>query len=198
MGTEIPAEDSLSKRLSQIALDCGFTRAGELNPGSLKPRPEVRSACAADKCKSYGKSWSCPPVCGSLEDCEKIMRAFERGLILQTSGNLEDSFDYEGIQKIGDAHREHLRKFQAALIALFASVDSAAKNIPPRGFLLLGAGACVNCEQCAYPAAPCRFPAKMIMSMEAAGLVVSEVCAANNIPYYYGPNTLTYVGCALF
>jgi hypothetical protein len=33
--------------------------------------------------------------------------------------------------------------------------------------------------------------------MEAMGMVVSDVCRANNLPYYYGPNTLTYVGCVL-
>jgi hypothetical protein len=33
--------------------------------------------------------------------------------------------------------------------------------------------------------------------MEALGMIVSDVCKDNNLPYYYGPNTLTYVGCVL-
>jgi len=28
-------------------------------------------------------------------------------------------------------------------------------------------------------------------------MLVSEVCQKNDIPYYYGPGTLTYVGCVL-
>jgi hypothetical protein len=34
--------------------------------------------------------------------------------------------------------------------------------------------------------------------MEAYGMIVSDVCKANGIPYYYGPNTLTYCACVLF
>ena len=63
--------------------------------------------------------------------------------------------------------------------------------------MVLGAGACTICKECTYPDEPCRFPDKMISSMEAYGIVVSDICSANNIPYYYGPNTLTYVGCVL-
>ena len=36
-----------------------------------------------------------------------------------------------------------------------------------------------------------------LMDWEAYGMVVSEVCKKNDIPYYYGPGTLTYVGCVL-
>jgi len=28
--------------------------------------------------------------------------------------------------------------------------------------------------------------------------VVNEICKANDLPYNYGPNTMTYVGCFLF
>jgi predicted metal-binding protein len=87
--------------------------------------------------------------------------------------------------RIGSEHQDHLAAFNPQLRAL--SPDA----------LLLGAGACRRCETCAYPA-PCRFPAEAFASMEAYGMVVSDVCRDNGLPYYYGPNTLTYVSCALF
>jgi hypothetical protein len=34
--------------------------------------------------------------------------------------------------------------------------------------------------------------------MEAYGMVVNEVCRDSGLPYYYGPETLTFVGCVLF
>ena len=40
--------------------------------------------------------------------------------------------------------------------------------------------------------------AEAISSVEAYGILVSELCQKNNVDYYYGPNTLTYVGCVLF
>ena len=176
------------EQLEEMARDCGFTRAGEMDAAAIMVRAEVRDACATDKCRLYGKNWSCPPACGSLEECEKRLRQYRSGLILQTTGNLEDSFDYESIERIGGEHNAHLRSFQEKLAGFFA---------PDRQWLLLGSGGCKNCDPCTCPELPCRFPRRMIVSVEAMGLVVSDLCKANNILYYYGPNTLTYTGCLL-
>jgi predicted metal-binding protein len=62
---------------------------------------------------------------------------------------------------------------------------------------VMGAGPCKRCRECTYPHEPCRYPKQMTISMEAMGMLVSEVCKDNHLPYYYGPNTLTYVGCVL-
>jgi predicted metal-binding protein len=174
-------------RLRELALDCGFTGAGELRTDTIVIRKEVRDACAAGKCGAYGKNWSCPPACGTLEECEERIRQYPGGLILQTTGGLEDSLDYEGMARIGEEHGEHLRAFRKELGILYS----------PAAYLLLGSGACKNCGQCGCPGSPCPFPGEMIVSMEAMGMVVSDVCKANSLPYYYGPNTLTCVGCVL-
>jgi predicted metal-binding protein len=187
-------------RLEKIALECGFTRTGRLNPAAMKVRREVREACAADKCRAYGKSWSCPPACGNLttggsltvtdnlEECEKRLTRFRAGLILQTTGKLEDAFDIESMSLIGENHNAHLFDFQEKLVSVFPEAGS---------WLLLGSGCCKICKQCSYPQSPCNYPEKMIVPVEAMGIVVSDLCAANNILYYYGPGTLTYVGCVL-
>lgn len=65
-------------------------------------------------------------------------------------------------------------------------------------FLPLGTGCCMICETCTYPDTPCRFPQKKISSMEAYGMLVSEICQKNQLKYYYGPNTISYVACVLF
>ena len=181
-----PALDAPLTRLAELALDRGFSHSGRLDIQTLKIRAEVRDACAADKCRAYGKNWSCPPACGTLAECERRIRQYRAGLILQTTGVLEDSFDYEAMTGLAARHNGCLAAFQEKLRVL--SGDS---------FLLLGSGGCKICESCTCPESPCRFPERMIISMEAMGLLVSEVCAANGLPYYYGPATLTYVGCVL-
>ena len=181
--------DSTLKQLKETALDCGFTHTGELDVATIKVRSEVRDACTMNKCHSYDKNWSCPPACGSLEECEKRIRQFTTGLILQTTGNLKNSFDMASWYIIGRAHSDHIKNFQEKLESFFEP--------PNKSWLLLGAGACKNCKQCTYPESTCLFPEKMIISMEAMGIYVSEFCKANNIPYNYGPNTLTYIGCVL-
>jgi predicted metal-binding protein len=89
------------------------------------------------------------------------------------------------MEQAGLEHQKHLEAF----------TDKIRERYP--SCILLGAGGCRRCETCTWPDAPCRFPEKMLSSMEAFGMVVSDVCRDNNLPYYYGPNTLTYTGCVL-
>ncbi len=46
----------------------GFEEAGALNVETLEFLPEVRQMCAADRCRSFNRNWSCPPGCGTLEE----------------------------------------------------------------------------------------------------------------------------------
>ena len=54
--------------LSKQGRDCGFTSVVRLDPATIELREDVRAMCASGKCRMYGKSWSCPPACGSLEE----------------------------------------------------------------------------------------------------------------------------------
>lgn len=173
-------------QIQQLALQLGFTACVPLNTASLEFRPEVREMCASGRCGNYNKSWSCPPACGSLEEIREKASAFSDGIIVQTTAQLEDSFDYEGMMDAAARHG--------------ASFEKLAEALRQDGliFLPMGAGGCRVCQSCTYPDAPCRFPEKRMTSMEAYGLVVSDVCKNSNVPYYYGPNTLTYVSCILF
>ena len=38
---------------------------------------------------------------------------------------------------------------------------------------------------------------RYVSSMEGYGMLVSEVCKENHVPYYYGENTIAFVGCCL-
>lgn len=168
------------------AVACGFSHTGPLNPSVIQLHPEVREACAADRCRSYDKNWVCPPACGTLEQCAAQLRRYSTGLLVQTTGPLEDSMDYEAMMELAAQHGASFDKF----------ADEVRAEYP--GALVLGDGACRRCKTCTYPDAPCRFPERRSSAMEAFGMVVSEVCARSDLPYYYGPGTLTYIGCVLF
>ncbi|GHV74824.1 hypothetical protein AGMMS49940_21260 [Spirochaetia bacterium] len=161
-----------------------------LDVSTIRVRPEVRDACTADTCKAYNKTWSCPPGCGTLAECETKIRNYKTGILLQTTGKLEDSLDYEMMEQTGMEHGTNLDEFTKEIKKLYPSWGKQP--------LVIGAGACTRCVNCTYPGSPCRFPNDMRISMEALGMVISEVCKDNNLPYYYGPNTLTYTGCILF
>ena len=57
----------------------GFEEAGALNVEALEFLPEVRQMCAADRCRSFNRNWSCPPGCGTLE--ADLADALEQGTI---------------------------------------------------------------------------------------------------------------------
>ncbi|MDR2519951.1 MAG: DUF2284 domain-containing protein [Eubacteriaceae bacterium] len=168
-----------------LAYEAGFTNVGDLDVDSIKVYTEVRDACAENKCHQYGKNWACPPGCGTLDECSERMHKYKKGLILQTTATLEDSLDIEGMTELGENHGKHSKEFGKKI-----------KEIAPSS-MMVGAGGCIQCETCTYPDSPCRFPDQTTSSMEALGMLVSEVCKDNNIPYYYGPGTLTFVSCVL-
>lgn len=171
--------------ITAVALESGFSNTAPLVMDTIILHPEVRDTCAKNKCQAYDTNWSCPPACGTLEECWKELQQYTSGILLQTRGLLEDSMDFEGMMRIEEEHKEHVYRF----------ADKVRELYP--GCLILG-GVCTFCKKCTYPDAPCRFPMKRISSMEAYGMFVSEVCKANNLTYYYGPDTLAYVSCAFF
>ncbi|SFB01863.1 Predicted metal-binding protein [Acetitomaculum ruminis DSM 5522] len=169
----------------KIALESGFSHAGPLDCSTIELKEEVRKLCEVNTCQQYGTNWACPPACGSLEKCTEDIRQYKEGIIVQTTAELEDSLDFEGMQQLGIDHEENFKRATEALREKYPDM------------LILGTGGCNICKECTYPDNPCRFPDKKVSSMEAYGMIVNDVCKANNIPYYYGSNTLTYVGCFL-
>lgn len=169
----------------EIAKNCGFTYAGELDPTTLKVMDMVRDTCAEGRCQAYGRNWTCPPECGTLEECKQRMQKYEKGILLQTVGELKKTIDTNGYMEAEKKHRTSLIKFS----------EEIKKEYPDA--LCLGAGGCRVCETCAYPE-PCRFPEKALSSMEAYGLFVTQVCRDNGMKYHYGPKTIAYTACVLF
>lgn len=163
----------------------GFDHAGLCDVSTLKTLAAVRDMCAADKCQIYNKYWTCPPGCGTIEECEARMKQYDWGVLAQCTAELEDSMDYEAMMEGMERQKESCAKMVDELNKVYASV------LP-----LTNAG-CDICKECTYPDAPCRFPKKATSPMEGYGLLVSDVCKENGIDYYYGANTVTYTSLFL-
>jgi len=173
------------EELATLAKDNGFSYYAPLNVGTLEFMPEVREMCNANQCDKYNTSWSCPPACASLEELRERVTGYSGGILVQTVGELEDSYDWDGIMDAGKRHKENFNRLRNALENNYPSVFA------------MGAGACILCEKCTYPDQPCRYPEKMAASMEACGLFVSKVCTDNDLKYNYGPNKIAFTSCYL-
>lgn len=111
---------------------------------------------------------------------------FSHAVLFNYVGKIEDSYDFEGMQEIGAQFTEIVKAFDQKLR------ESKEK------YLLFGAGSCSICEKCTYPDAPCRFPEKMIPSMESCGMFVAKMAEPNGFKYINGTNTVTYFGIVLY
>ena len=173
------------EQLVKLAEEAGFSAWAPLVRATIELKPEVRDMCAANSCGQYGKRWSCPPGCGTLEECTRQLEGYTHGILVQTYGDIEDGFDFEAMMEIEADHKEQFSEMHETLR------DSGVD------VLALGAGCCMVCAKCTYPDEPCRFPNKRIASMEAYGMVVLEVCKANGLQYYYGADKMAYTSCFL-
>lgn len=172
-------------KITELAKAQGFSQAALLDCRTIELKPEVRQMCEANTCHMYGKCWSCPPGCGSLETCREKIAGYRYGVLVQTTGQLEDDLDGETMMETEALHKEHFYAFERVL----------RKQYPD--MLAIGAGCCTKCAECTYPDEPCRFPKEAFSSMEAYGMVVTQICQANGLAYYYGPCTITYTSCYL-
>lgn len=173
------------EQLIQMALEMGFSTAVPLDPAALLARRDVRAMCAADKCRAYGKNWTCPPHCGTLDACQQKMRSYRQGILLQTVGTTQKAIDTKAYRRTEQRH-----------LQLLAELSERVRKSYPDA-LCLGAGGCRVCKTCAWPE-PCRFPEKAMASMEGYGLFVTQVCRDHGVPYHHGEGTITYTGCILF
>ena len=89
----------------ELALEIGFSHAGLFDPALLRALPEVRDMCASNRCRRYGRSWSCPPACGTLEETAEKMHRYRVGLLVQTTAELEDDFEAEAMAEAEKRHR---------------------------------------------------------------------------------------------
>ena len=70
------------RKLEQMGMEQGFSHVVLLDCDTIELKPEVRQMCASGSCHKYDKCWSCPPGCGSLEECEARVRQYKNGIIV--------------------------------------------------------------------------------------------------------------------
>jgi predicted metal-binding protein len=177
-------EDPVTRWLEK-AKELGFDMAVAMDPQALTAREDVRAMCAEDKCGAYNKNWTCPPAVGTTEECQRKMRQYRQGILLQSIGHMSKAVDSKCYR---ETERRHMQNF-------YILAEWIRKEHPDA--LCLGAGGCRVCRQCSYPE-PCRFPDKAVSSMEGYGLFVTQVCRDAGVAYHRGDRTITYTACILF
>jgi len=174
--------------LIQAALDCGAAKAACISGDQVVYSESFRDICRANQCGCYGKCWVCPPEIGEIGELIARAKTYPRGLLYQTIGTLEDSFDIEGMMAAGNRH---------ALVS--RDIQTAVSELLQKPFLHLGCGGCHLCPVCAKRTSePCRHPESALPAMEGYGIDVYNTTRTTPLNYINGTNTVTYFGLVLF
>ncbi|MBR0129988.1 MAG: DUF2284 domain-containing protein [Firmicutes bacterium] len=181
-------DDNLKETIRQAALEQGFFQAEYVERDNIVFYPELRAICEGNQCGCYGANWVCPPAFGDFEEGKAKILSYENMLLITKKYDLEDSFDFEGMQ-------EGMRDFRRSLPAI---EGFAWDLLGPENVFVLSVGSCRLCSECTYPDAPCRFPKLLHHPIEGYGLNVNELAESCGITYNNGKNTVTYFGALLF
>ena len=173
--------------LCEIARQAGFVNAGIIAVEKIPFDPGFRKACEANQCGNYGKCWTCPPDVGEIDDLIRQAKQYRWAVVYQTIGQLEDSYDFDGMMAGKAEHNKVCEK-----------VVEKFKTFYPDHILILAGDDCNLCSKCTYPDAPCRFPDKAHPSIESHGVEVNRLAATLDINYINGENTVTYFRCICF
>ena len=175
------------KSLIEIAMEAGAAGAGVAEVSDIQFRREFLAACEQNSCGRYGTCWMCPPDVGDIDEMIARAKTYQHALVFQTIGQLEDSFDIEGMEAAAVAHNGLAQR-------IFDQLEGRFENP-----IKLGAGACHVCPRCTkLDSLPCLYPDQAMASLEAYGIAVSELAAASGLKYINGPDTVTFFGGLLF
>ncbi len=165
----------------------GIHECGTLTTDRIAFSQGVRDLCASNACGHYGRNWSCPPGVGEYEECRAKILSYKNMFVYTTKHDLEDSYDFEGMEEGKVRHGKTSKKLIAAL-----------REATDEQMLILSADGCNFCEKCTYPDAPCRFPDQLFPSVESYGVEVYRLAQELGINYINGANTVTYFGCIAY
>lgn len=157
-----------------------------LTPSELTFKQEVRRICEQE-CPMYGKSWSCPPGVGTVEECKTNCLSYDGAFLFTTIAEVTDAANLEETLKTRMEHEKITRRIGA----LF---QEAGANIQ-----LLSSESCAVCENCAYcEGKPCRHPQIMIPCIESQGILVTALADRYGIPFLDSMTTVQWFGLILY
>lgn len=176
------------RKLIELAVNLGAFKAAVIPVEKIHFDRNFRALCKSNACGNYGMCWMCPPDAGDIDDLIARAKTFQKALVYQTVGELEDSYDMEGMQETCQHHN-----------LLRGNLSDALASLPFGKTLHMGVGGCQVCPVCAKRTGePCRYPSRAMSSLGTYGVAVAELAQACGMKYINGQNTVTYFGAFFY
>ncbi|MBQ3493746.1 MAG: DUF2284 domain-containing protein [Clostridia bacterium] len=181
-------KEKIFAELLSLTSEIGVFKVKIIQTEKVETDKSFRLLCESNACGMYGKCYMCPPNVGNIDELMAQIKNYDYGLVYQTVGQIEDSYDFEGMLE---------EKKKSYLIT--QKLRKVFENLGILKVLHLGAGGCGVCDKCAQQdGLPCHFPELATPSLEAYGVNVSNLAKVVDMKYTNGQNTVTYFGMVLF
>lgn len=157
-----------------------------LDTQKISVYPRVRTICRVE-CERYGSTWACPPAVGTIEECEKRIKAYPKGIFFSSVAEVSDLINMEEMLSTRRDHEE--------------LTTQVGKFLQQEGYdiFILSTESCDICETCAYlEGKPCRYPEQMHPCLESHGVLANEIVETEQMEYNLGGNTILWFSLVLF
>ncbi len=157
-----------------------------LDTPKISVYPRVRTICEVE-CERYGSTWACPPAVGTIEECEKRIKAYPQGIFFSSVAEVSDLINMKEMLSTRKGHEE--------------LTTQVGKFLQQEGYeiFILSTESCDLCETCAYlEGKPCRYPERMHPCLESHGILASEIVEKEQMEYHLGGNTILWFSLILF
>ena len=178
-------DSGIKQKIEEILKEYPIYQYGFLKTEQVEWKEEVRRTCSQE-CDRYGKSWSCPPGVGTVEVCRNRCMKFSDVMVFSTLAEVTDASD---LKETLDTRKEH----EEVVYAIRGQMQEAGE-MP----LALSSESCAICQDCSYPAAPCRYPDKMLPCIESYGILVISAIEKLGMDFFYDSGTILWFGMIIF
>lgn len=142
-------------RLLEMAQAEGFSSA-LIDPKEIPVDETFRKFCEDNLCGQYNANYSCPPVCGTVEQMHQKLLKGTRALVLKSQWPIESYQDTEAIVKGKHLHNQAMLRLNEEL-----------RKLGYHG-LCVGGSCCSLCDACKMAAGEaCAYPDKRFSCMSA-------------------------------
>ena len=138
------------------------------------------------ECPQYGKSWSCPPATGTVEECKARCQKFAGAFLFTTVAEVSDLLNMPEMLATRMDHEEITRQVRDLFLMECEELQ------------VLSTESCAICEKCAYPDGPCRHPERMFPCIESYSILVTDLAERYGITYLNGNNVVTWFSLILY
>ena len=147
-----------------------------------------RKLCEDNLCGNYGTSWTCPPHCGSTDECMSVVASFRYADVLIREFRGYDVNDEKSMEEMMDTFRSECREIKCRLIDDGADVMAFAD------------GPCRYCgDDCSVKKdEKCPFPEKQLPSVSGYGINMKTYIESLGESFGFSEDKITLYGIFLF